>query len=305
MQMLVHEYGSSEALPHAINGRIVELEEMAQSEKYRKKYKFLGHLPITCNFQVVELDMSSIVSPRTLEAFSEELQKQEARRKKKQQLEQQRLKEKMREEKAQLELERQRVEERNSMANMLANTDIFPPNEEYSVEYFDDEFLESTDESDRSVTPPLPPPTTISPISKSPVHDDPKIPKITSLPPPKLTWANLVTGTPSDPFFQTPIYAPNTTSTTNSTTAKPTFADALKNKKENPENSNPISSLATPSTQFSDSIFVDALKNTRENSTTPPSVKISEKPAQKPTTGKKKKKEKLVLLSNSGSRSYR
>jgi hypothetical protein len=282
VQMMYGEYGDYNKFPNNISGQIIDIEDISQTEKTRRKYKFLSHLPITCNFKLVDIDMSALVSPHVMEQFAGELQKQAQRRKKKQQLEQQRLKYKLREEKLQHEQEAQRTAERQAHLDMLAmRTSDFS--------YINDDDVYFTSDSDASsYTPPL----STTPVSSTPPQPT-NIPRVTSVQPPKPSWANLVTGTPSDPFFQTPIYASPTAPSTSSS-AKPSFADALKIKNDynsivynNNNNVNNSNSNSNSNNNNANNTANNNTNNTNNNTNN--------------TKGKGKKKQ-VMLLSNTSSR---
>lgn len=81
---LTNDYGSMSQCPHTIKGRIIEIEQMTQSELIRKRYRFLSHLPLTCQFAVCELELvSPKVSKLSLDLFGDELLKRKQKRKKK------------------------------------------------------------------------------------------------------------------------------------------------------------------------------------------------------------------------------
>lgn len=69
-KMLEHSYGSLEHCPKTITGRIIEKEGGSMTEEIRKRFRYLQHLPITCQFEMVEiqLDRSDILR-ETWDAF--------------------------------------------------------------------------------------------------------------------------------------------------------------------------------------------------------------------------------------------
>ena len=76
VQMLVKEYGSFEACPVIIKGKILEKDGSNMSEELRNKLRFLRHIPITSSFEVAELAMNNeMVSSRTKEMFSSQIEK--------------------------------------------------------------------------------------------------------------------------------------------------------------------------------------------------------------------------------------
>jgi len=85
VRMLREEFGSYVNFPQAIEGKIVEVEEISQSDESRRRHKALEHLPLSCEFVLVELDLShaGLFSKRTLGLFAEELRQRERRRRQK------------------------------------------------------------------------------------------------------------------------------------------------------------------------------------------------------------------------------
>jgi hypothetical protein len=64
---LVKEYGGLEFAPEVIKGRIVEMEQLTMTEETHSRYRYLSHLPVTCQFALCELDLRPpVVSPETL-----------------------------------------------------------------------------------------------------------------------------------------------------------------------------------------------------------------------------------------------
>ncbi|XP_020899737.1 RING finger protein 10 isoform X2 [Exaiptasia diaphana] len=81
---LIKEYGSLEKCPECISASILELEAMSQTEETRKRYRYLNHLPLTCEFVICELELKPpVVSSDTLDIFRVEIQKRKQRRQKK------------------------------------------------------------------------------------------------------------------------------------------------------------------------------------------------------------------------------
>jgi len=80
-QSLLNQYGSHEKLPDEIEGKILELEDMNQNEITLKRYRFLSHLPLTSQFQFVEIDTRPLVSRDAVQPYLDELQKRSRRRK--------------------------------------------------------------------------------------------------------------------------------------------------------------------------------------------------------------------------------
>lgn len=83
VQMLVREYGSLELCPSEINAKVIELEGVSMNESLRHRLRYLCHLPLTCEFQIVELQMKPLISPVVFDSFVEELNKRDLMRKRK------------------------------------------------------------------------------------------------------------------------------------------------------------------------------------------------------------------------------
>ena len=56
------------------------MENLSQNENTRKRYKFLSHLPLTCQFQFVEIDMRPLVDKESIAPFQEEFTKRHRHR---------------------------------------------------------------------------------------------------------------------------------------------------------------------------------------------------------------------------------
>ncbi|GFR28716.1 RING finger protein 10 [Trichonephila clavata] len=83
VRMLLKEYGSLEFAPPILTAKIVEIERVTMVEILRKRMRCLQHLPLTCEFQLVELDFSHLVSELTVQQFESEIRKRKTQRIKK------------------------------------------------------------------------------------------------------------------------------------------------------------------------------------------------------------------------------
>ncbi|XP_055862144.1 RING finger protein 10-like [Biomphalaria glabrata] len=84
-QCLIKEYGSLENGPEVIKATIVAIERIFMTEDIRKRLRYLSHIPLTCEFHVVELKlMPPILSKETLRHFHPEFEKRRRARQKKQ-----------------------------------------------------------------------------------------------------------------------------------------------------------------------------------------------------------------------------
>lgn len=68
--MLEHTYGSLEKSPRTLVGKIVEKEGGSMTEELRKRLRYLQHLPVTCQFEVAEIQLKPpIITKETLDHF--------------------------------------------------------------------------------------------------------------------------------------------------------------------------------------------------------------------------------------------
>jgi len=68
--MLVHCYGSLELSPLTIIGRVVEMETFSMTEELRNRLRCLGHLPISKQFQIMEITLTDdIISSSVVKEF--------------------------------------------------------------------------------------------------------------------------------------------------------------------------------------------------------------------------------------------
>lgn len=83
VRMLELNYGSLERSPHTVTGIIVEKESGSMTEDLRKRLRYLQHLPLTCQFEVAEIQLvPPVVSQETLDTFKEQLELRRRRRQK-------------------------------------------------------------------------------------------------------------------------------------------------------------------------------------------------------------------------------
>lgn len=59
VRMLQAYYGNLKHAPKTICGRILQKESFSMVEEFRKRLKYLNHLPVTCQFDVVEIEFES------------------------------------------------------------------------------------------------------------------------------------------------------------------------------------------------------------------------------------------------------
>ncbi|NP_001089838.1 RING finger protein 10 [Xenopus laevis] len=84
VRCLVHEYGSLERCPEKITATVVEMDGFTMTEEVRRRHRYLCHLPLTCEFSICEIALGPPdVSVKTLELFTEEVEKRKRLRQRK------------------------------------------------------------------------------------------------------------------------------------------------------------------------------------------------------------------------------
>ncbi|KAG5871999.1 hypothetical protein JTB14_030841 [Gonioctena quinquepunctata] len=145
-RMLEHTYGSLEFGPRTLTGKILEKEGGSMTEELRKRLRYLQHLPVTCQFEVAEIQLRQpIVTKDTIEHFQDQI---EIRRKRRQR----RSKEEKRREKR-IEAEENRKMGKYPVANLHLESNIQFP--EFCSEARIRTESESTLPSERSSSPDL------------------------------------------------------------------------------------------------------------------------------------------------------
>ncbi|XP_035916182.1 RING finger protein 10 [Anopheles stephensi] len=96
-RMLQAMYGSLDRSPHRITGRVVQKDSCSMDENLRRRLKYLEHLPVCTQFDVVELDFGPsadgggrLVSDEVLSLFHDELSLRQRTRQKRARAEQKR-----------------------------------------------------------------------------------------------------------------------------------------------------------------------------------------------------------------------
>uniref|UniRef100_A0A915L505 E3 ubiquitin-protein ligase RNF10 n=1 Tax=Romanomermis culicivorax TaxID=13658 RepID=A0A915L505_ROMCU len=77
---LIMEYGSLARAPELITGIVVEADTFTMCPDVRKHYRYLGHLPLTSVFSLIEFkfdESDGQVSKKTLECFKDEFEKRD------------------------------------------------------------------------------------------------------------------------------------------------------------------------------------------------------------------------------------
>lgn len=101
---LVREYGSLEVCPPVIEANIIEPEGITMSEELRRRLRYLNHLPLKCEFQVVELALKPpVISKEALDHFADEIERRRKLRQRKSRDERRKLKKMQEEENRRME----------------------------------------------------------------------------------------------------------------------------------------------------------------------------------------------------------
>ncbi|CAF0865809.1 unnamed protein product, partial [Didymodactylos carnosus] len=73
-RILLNDYGSYLNCPEVIHARVEHIESFFMTEELRSHFRFLGHLPLTCEFQVIEIRLRPpVISVQTMNMFADEL----------------------------------------------------------------------------------------------------------------------------------------------------------------------------------------------------------------------------------------
>jgi len=81
IKMLEMTYGSLENCPHEVTATIVEKEVGSMTAELRTRLRYMQHLPITCEFEVVELAFEQpLVSEEAMMSFEDQLKQRKRRR---------------------------------------------------------------------------------------------------------------------------------------------------------------------------------------------------------------------------------
>lgn len=83
VRMLARDYGGLERSPQSFTARIVEIEGASVDEEMRRRLRYLRHLPLTCEIQVVELKLEPpLVTQDTVDYFAPDMEKRRRMRSK-------------------------------------------------------------------------------------------------------------------------------------------------------------------------------------------------------------------------------
>ncbi|KAL5290264.1 RNF10 family protein [Megaselia abdita] len=81
IKMLQTMYNSLSEAPEVIKGKILQKESQSMDDILRRKFTCLGHLPLTCQFEIVEIEIKyPYVSKEVSDAFKDEIMLREKNR---------------------------------------------------------------------------------------------------------------------------------------------------------------------------------------------------------------------------------
>lgn len=83
-KVLCHEYKSLENCPDELRARILQMDWISMNEAWRKRFRYLSHLPLTCEFGLIEIDFekSNLVSRETYKTFEDQIKWRDQEREK-------------------------------------------------------------------------------------------------------------------------------------------------------------------------------------------------------------------------------
>ncbi|CAB4490042.1 hypothetical protein RhiirA5_354521 [Rhizophagus irregularis] len=83
IRVLKQEFGTYDNFPDEITVRIVGVDESTMNEELRKRFKYISHLPLSCDVTFLEVDLKGFVTDDSLKIFENELKQRYNRRKEK------------------------------------------------------------------------------------------------------------------------------------------------------------------------------------------------------------------------------
>ena len=84
LRCLIHEYKQIENCPLKIEATIVAIENMFMNNELRKRFRYLAHIPLHSEFQIVELGLKEpVISEATIEKFEQQIHYKANKRKEK------------------------------------------------------------------------------------------------------------------------------------------------------------------------------------------------------------------------------
>ena len=83
VRCLKHEYGGVSRSPSTITAPILDIQRFTMSHDFRKRNKFLSHVPLGCEVLIAEVDLSHVLGKETTLFFRSLIQQRKSDRKKK------------------------------------------------------------------------------------------------------------------------------------------------------------------------------------------------------------------------------
>eukprot|EP00041_Stephanoeca_diplocostata_P022931 m.555022 g.555022 ORF g.555022 m.555022 type:complete len:1039 (+) comp22179_c1_seq5:75-3191(+) len=80
MRCLLHEYGNGntddavDVCPAEVGGEVVEVLRHTMTDELRRRFRYLAHLPVGCEFFLVELDLRQCLSAATMAHFAKDFE---------------------------------------------------------------------------------------------------------------------------------------------------------------------------------------------------------------------------------------
>lgn len=124
-KILCYEYETLENCPPEIRANILQMDWISMSDAWRKRFRYLSHLPLTCEFRLIEIDFerspgNNLISEKTFKLFEEQIRSREMVR------ERQRREERKREKIIRVEQDRKIYGIQPSLKININNPDQFP-----------------------------------------------------------------------------------------------------------------------------------------------------------------------------------
>ncbi|CAF1637779.1 unnamed protein product [Rotaria magnacalcarata] len=155
-RILLHEYGCYQQCPDELRVRVEAIESFFMTGELRSQFRSISHLPLTCEFQVIEIRLNQpMISPTTMQVFNDEIHRRRQLRTRKERLE------KRRQQQAEF-VESQKLFSQYPPEMMYIPQETFPVNGTNSMEEFPAMISSATSVSIQSFDENLSPPTTVS-----------------------------------------------------------------------------------------------------------------------------------------------
>jgi hypothetical protein len=73
IKILKYEFADYEKFPQKLIVDVIHIQESTMTEDLRKRCKYLGHVPLSCDIGFCEVDLTGVVSEETLKLFESKL----------------------------------------------------------------------------------------------------------------------------------------------------------------------------------------------------------------------------------------